>query len=132
MQNGHQYDPNDMQYSPRSKRLKSSKNDVKFLQQEVNLKSTPLYFPEGFEKIFLAIYFILLPYITGLLFLFFFISKGKYEVFLSLNQDYFFILTWAIGYEILAIFILLYIIKSAFSFSKKKGRKGKNQRLIIR
>ena len=132
MQNGHQFDPKGMQYSPRSKRLKSSKNDVKFLQQEVNLKSTPLYFPEGFEKLFLAMYFILLPYITGLLFLFFYISKGKYEIFLSLNQDYFFILTWAIGYEILAILILLYIIKSAFSFSKKNALKGKNQRHITR
>jgi len=132
MQNGHQFGSNDIQYSPRSKRLKSSKNDVKFLQQEVNLKSTPLYFPEGFEKIFLAMYFILLPFITGLLFLFFYISKGSYEVFLSLNQDYFFILTWAIGYEILAILILLYIIKSAFSFSKKNTHKGKNQRHITR
>ena len=132
MQNSHQFGSNDIQYSPRSKRLKSSKNDVKFLQQEVNLKSTPLYFPEGFEKIFLAMYFILLPFITGLLFLFFYISKGKYEIFSSLNQDYFFILTWAIGYEILAILILLYIIKSAFSFNKKNGRKGKNKRFIIR
>ncbi|MCD6212007.1 MAG: hypothetical protein J7J02_03400 [Sulfurovum sp.] len=132
MQNGHQFGSNEIQYSPRSKRLKSSKDNVKFLQQEVNLKSTPLYFPEGFEKIFLAMYFILLPFITGLLFLFFFNSMGKYEVFLSLNQDYFFILTWAIGYEILAILILLYIIKSAFSFSEKKGRKGKNKRHISR
>ena len=132
MQNSQHLDPNSIQYSPRSKHLKSSKNNVKFLQQEVDLKSTPLYFPEGFEKIFLAMYFILLPYITGLLFLFFFISKGKYEIFLSLNQDYFFILTWAIGYEILAILILLYIIKSAFSFSKKNGHKGKNKRFIIR
>jgi hypothetical protein len=132
MQNVHQYDLGDMQYSPRSKRLKSSKDNVKFLQQEVDLKSTPLYFPEGFKKIFLTMYFILLPYITGLLFLFFYISKGKYEIFLSLNQDYFFILTWAIGYEILAILILLYILKSAFSFGKKNIRKGKNHRHIIR
>ena len=132
MQNGHQYDPNGIQYSPRSKRLKSSKNDVKFLQQEVDLKSTPLYFAAGYEKIFLAIYFILLPYITGLLFLFFYISEGKYELFLSLNQDYFFILTWAIGYEILAILILLYVLKSAFSFSKKNDNTGINHRHIIR
>ena len=58
MQNDHQYDPSDMQYSPRSKRLKSSKDNVTFLQQEVDLKSTPLYFPEGFKKIFLTIFFL--------------------------------------------------------------------------
>ena len=131
MPNSHQVDPNGIQYSPRSKRLKSSKSSVKFLQQKVDLKSTPLYFAEGFEKVFLAIYFITLPYITGLLFLFFYISGGSYEVFSSLNKDYFFILTWAIGYEILAILILLYIIKSAFTFSKENGRKGKNQRFVI-
>ena len=96
-----------------------------FSQKEVDLTDTPLFFPQGFEKIFLGIYFIVLPYIAGLLFLFFYISEGKTEMFLSLNDDSSFILTWAIGYEIIATLAILYIIKSAISFSIENHRKGK-------
>jgi hypothetical protein len=97
-----------------------------FTQQEVDLTETPLFFPAGFEKIFLAIYFITLPYIAGLLFLFFYVAEGKAELFLSLNDDSSFILTWAIGYEIIAGLILLLIAKSAISFSIENSRKGRN------
>ena len=90
----------------------------KFTGKVVTFDDTPLFFPEGFEKIFLAIYFVVLPYIAGLLFLFFFVSNGNVEVFSSLNQESSFILTWAVGYETLAILALLYIAKSAISFGK--------------
>jgi hypothetical protein len=103
--------------------IKSSKS---FTQKEVSLADTPLFFPQGFEKIFLAIYFIVLPYIAGLLFLFFYVAEGKTELFLSLNDDSSFILTWAIGYEIIATLAILYIVKSAISFSvKNKDKKPK-------
>ena len=105
--------------------IKSSKS---FAQQEVDLSSTPIFFPEGFEKIFLAVYFIFLPYIAGLLFLFFYVAEGKTELFLSLNDDSSFILTWAIGYEIIAVLAILYIIKSAISFSGKN--KDKKPRFV--
>lgn len=95
---------------------------TKFSQQEVDLTATPLFFPEGFEKIFLAIYFVSLPYIAGLLFQFFYIADGKTELFLSLNEQSSFILTWAIGYEIIATLILLYIIKMAISFAKESRK----------
>jgi len=65
-----------------------------FSQKNVELTDTPLFFPPGFEKIFLVMYFILLPYITGLLFLFFYVAEAKTELFLSLNDDSSFILTW--------------------------------------
>jgi len=97
-----------------------------FTQQEVDLTETPLFFPAGFEKIFLAIYFITLPYIAGLLFLFFYVAEGKAELFLSLNDESSFILTWAIGYEIIASLILLYIVKMAVSFSIENNKKGRN------
>jgi hypothetical protein len=131
MQSSHQFNPSNIQYSPRSKRLKSSGDGGKFSQQEVDIKATPLYFAEGFEKVFLAIYFISLPYIAGLLFLFFYVSEGEYEIFLSLNQDSSFILTWAIGYEILAILTLLYIIKSAIAFTRENVQKGKRKKFHI-
>ena len=113
-----------MAHSPQEKRIKSSK---KFSQQKVDLSKTPLFFPEGFEKIFLAIYFITLPYIAGLLFLFFFVAEGRPEVFSSLNGESSFILTWAIGYEIIASLIMLYIIKMALSFANESRKLGQRQ-----
>ncbi len=110
---------------------KSNTSSIKFIEQKVTFDDTPLFFPKGFEKIFLAIYFVLLPYITGFLFLFFYVSSGRTEVFSSLNQESSFILTWIVGYELLAVLILLYIAKSAISFGKQitlRGGKKKFQR----
>lgn len=103
---------------------KRKKGSAKFTQQEVNLAKTPLFFPEGFEKIFLAIYFISLPYVAGLLFLFFYVAGGKPELFFSLNEESSFILTWVIGYEIIASLIMLYIIKMALSFANESRKPG--------
>ena len=124
MLDNNQSNSSTMQYSPREKRIKSSGSGGKFSQQEVNLADSPLYFPDGFEKIFLTLYIISLPYITGLLFLFFYVADGKIELFLSLNEDSSFLLTWSIGYEILAALALLWIIKSAIVFSRENARKG--------
>ena len=96
----------------------------KFSQQEVDLTQTPLFFPEGYEKIFLTIYFIALPYIAGLLFQFLYIAESNVELFLSLNEQSSFILTWLIGYEIIASIILLYIIKMAVSFANENRKAG--------
>jgi len=63
-----------------------------------------------------------LPYITGLMFLFFYIAEGQPKLFLSLNENSPFILTWAMGYEILAILAILYIFKSAISFNRHKRK----------
>ncbi len=49
---------------------KPIKSSDKFSQQEVDLAETPLFFPAGFEKIFLMLYFISLPYIAGFYFFF--------------------------------------------------------------
>ncbi len=96
----------------------------KFTQKEVDLAETPLFFPEGYEKIFLAIYFVSLPYIAGLLFLFFYVAEGSPELFLSLNEEQAFILTWAIGYEIIASLILLWIMKMAIGFANESRKPG--------
>ncbi|TNF43872.1 MAG: hypothetical protein EP216_03060 [Epsilonproteobacteria bacterium] len=101
--------------------MKSSK---KFTQKNVDLAETPLFFPEGFEKIFLAIYFVTLPYIAGLLFLFFYVAEGSIELFLSLNEEQAFMLTWAIGYEIIAALIMLWIVKMSISFANESRKPG--------
>jgi hypothetical protein len=111
-----------MTHPPKEKRIKNKSS--KFSQQEVDLSETPLFFPDGYEKIFMTIYFISLPYIAGLLFQFFYISDGKKELFLSLNEQASFILTWAIGYEIIATLVLLYIIKMAISFTNENRKSG--------
>ncbi|MEA2048649.1 MAG: hypothetical protein U9O64_09420 [Campylobacterota bacterium] len=96
----------------------------KFSQQDVDLAKTPLFFPEGFEKIFLTIYFITLPYITGLFFLFFYVAGGSLELFVSLSDQYPFLLTWTIGYEIIAAIIILAIIKMALGFVNESRKPG--------
>jgi hypothetical protein len=108
-----------------------------YIQKPVNLQKTPLlFFPPGKEMLFLGIYFAILPYITGLLFLFFYVSEGKPAVLGSIvvSTDANFFLIWSIGYEILAAIILLWIIKNAVIFSirnsneKKSGRASKLRR----
>jgi len=117
-------------FSRPEKRIQSADGiGSSFTKQEVHLNDTPLFFPAGFEKIFLAIYFVSLPYILGLLFLFFYISEGKFEVFLAVNQDSPFLMTWAIGYEILATLIILWIIKSAISFTRDNSRRSSIHKL---
>jgi hypothetical protein len=106
---------NSINIKPHEKNTFQSKNS--FGKQEIRYEDTPLFFPPGFEKLFLLIYFVSLPYITGLLFLFIYIAKSKYDLFLLLVQESPFIMTWAIGYEILAALILLYIVKMAVTFS---------------
>ncbi len=112
-------------YAPREARIRN--NEDSFAKQEVTFENTPLFFPEGFEKLFLLIYFITLPYIAGLLFLFFYVANGKKTLFLSLNDNSSFILTWAIGYEVIAVLILLWIVKSAISFSMNNSRKNRKK-----
>ena len=111
-----------MTHPPKVKPIKNKSS--KFSQQEVDLSETPLFFPEGYEKLFIAIYLISLPYIAGLLFQFFYIAERKKELFLSLNEQSSFILTWAIGYEIIATIILLFIIKMAISFTNNSRKSG--------
>ena len=109
-----------IKHSPEEKPIQASD---KFSEQEVDLQKTPLFFPEGYENIFLTLYFIFLPYIVGILFLFLYASEGNIDFFLSVNELSSVIVTWSIGYEIIAVVIVLYVIKMAFSFStSKKGK----------
>jgi len=96
----------------------------KFSQQNVDLSKTPLFFPEGFEKIFLPIYFVILPYIAGLFFHFLYVAEGNIELFISLNEQSSFMLTWAIGYEIIATLIILWIVKMSISFASESTKSG--------
>jgi ABC-type multidrug transport system permease subunit len=91
----------------------------KFSQKNVTYSDAPLFFPEGYETIFLLLYFVTLPYIAGFMFLFMYVSKANIDVFLAVYKNSFFILTWAIGYEIIAALALLWIAKMAIGFGKQ-------------
>lgn len=98
------------------------KLNTNFSKQEVDLQKTPLFFPEGFEMIFLGIYFAILPYIAGILFLFFYVSEGSADLFSSVYENSFFALTWTIGYEILAALLLLYLVKMSLTFANENRK----------
>jgi len=61
------------------------------------------------------------------MFLFFYVAEGKPELFLSLNDESSFMLTWAIGYEIIAALIMLWIIKMALGFANDSRQPGVKQ-----
>lgn len=114
MQNNHRNNA-DITYSGQRKIIRN--NHRKFSQQEVTFDDAPLYFPAGLEKLFLFIYFISLPYLAGLAFLFFYVGEGDTSLFSSLSADATYMLTWIIGYEILAVIALLWILKKAIAFT---------------
>ncbi|WP_345987586.1 hypothetical protein WCX18_10520 [Sulfurimonas sp. HSL1-2] len=101
-----------------------------FSQQQVDLaKVFPL--PEGYERLFLGLYFIIIPYVVGLLFLFIFIAKGNFNSFLALDLAMF-AAVWAIGYEIcasVALSIIFYMMikynRTHKSVVRTKKRKTK-------
>jgi hypothetical protein len=111
--------------TPVKQKKKIRRRNQSFAQQEVDLKKTPfLFFPPGKEMLFLGIYFVTIPYIVGLVFLFFYVSDGKPSVFGSIGIDSNFFMVWALGYEIVAAFILLMIVKSAITFSFRNAQKS--------
>jgi len=105
-------------YKSKRKTFKEEQKSLmdKFLSQEVYLSD---YIPlsEGALNLFLFLSVLLLPFCIGLLFIFIFISKLK----ISLMPDIDFLsfaTSWAIGYELIAGFILFNIFKSFVSFKE--------------
>ena len=135
MKNSSNSDPFHLENSPikkrnRKRKKKNNDDNVGFMNQSVDLVDSIL-FPEGYENIMLALYFAIVPYIVGLLFIFFYIGKGDTTVFLSLSDENSFLITWAIGYEVTAAIMLLWIAKlgltsffqmSAYNKENKKFR----------
>lgn len=98
-------------------KFKSNAPAMSFSRQQVSLSKTPFFFPSGFENIFAGLYFIFLPYVTGIIFMFIVIAKGSFGIFQSLSSESSFLFSWCVGYECLAGLALLWIIKGAITFS---------------
>jgi len=78
-----------------------------FGSQKIDLKDF-IYIPEGMEFIAYAVYFVLVPYLVGVVFLFFAIAGGSFDNFMLVDLSKAFIV-WAIGYEITASALLIWI-----------------------
>ena len=65
--------------------------------------------PEGYGGFTYFVLFLFAPWVTGILFMFFYVAEGSMQAFNSLDSSA--LLTWVIGYEVLAALILLLIFK---------------------
>ncbi len=91
-----------------------------FLHQRLELNEL-IHLPEGIGNFIFFVAFILIPYIVGVLFIFVTIAGIDLQIFKGINiQEY--TIYWAIGYEVIAFFLLMLIFKSAIEF--KRNRKG--------
>ncbi|MBU1667817.1 hypothetical protein KKC13_05310 [bacterium] len=107
----------DKQSKERKKKFKQQSahhNQQSFLEQNIDLNN---YLPESLRNIIGTALFIMLPYIIGITFLFFIIAQANIDTYHKIEANSFF-LAWSIGYELIAFFILLIIIKSAINFHK--------------
>ena len=102
--------------------LNHSNAQKTFIKRKIHLTDIPIFFPPGYEKIYLIAYIALVPYIVGIFFTFFYIAEAKRELFLSLNEEASFLFTWAIGYEIIALSSLFYIFLSSILFAINKPK----------
>ncbi len=87
---------------------RAKKKHQSFGSQEVNFRDF-LYIPENWAGAFYVLYGVGIPYLAGAIFLFFFVAGASYENFKLLNMNAFLII-WLIGYEIVAVFSLIWIL----------------------
>jgi len=85
----------------------------KFLNKKIYLSDFS-NLPEGLANgIFLGL-FITLPYVLGTIFIFIILAKASFHTYEHIENSFAF--SWVIGYEFLAGFLLLIILKSSINF----------------
>ncbi|WP_294966879.1 hypothetical protein [Sulfurimonas sp.] len=99
---------NQMLRADQKKKAVKKKKPKSFAKKEINLKDY-LYVPDGLEPLLYTLYFVLIPYIIGSVFLFTTIAGANFDNFKLLDMSSFFIV-WAIGYEIVATLLLISIL----------------------
>ena len=100
---------NQMLRASEKKKVRSKKNKD-FGSKNVDFTKY-LIVPSGYESIAYTFYFLAIPYIVGLVFLYFYVAKGVHENFALLDLTSFLII-WAIGYEMTGATILVFIFIS--------------------
>jgi len=94
--------------SMHEKKAELAKKRASFASQKVDFKDY-LYVPEEWEFVAYTFYVVAGPYFAGALFLFLFVANANWESFKLLNLNAFSIV-WLIGYEIVAICLLIWIM----------------------
>ena len=85
----------------------------KFLQKKIYL-SDFINLPEGLANgIFFGL-FVTIPYLLGIIFIFTILAKANFHTYEKMETSFAF--SWVIGYEFLAGFLLLMILKSSMRF----------------
>ncbi|MDQ7084516.1 MAG: hypothetical protein Q9M36_06120 [Sulfurovum sp.] len=101
-----------------------------FLFKKINLKEVA-FLPSSDFGLFLTFTFV--PYLFGFIFIFFYIFSARMEYFTHVLSHYPFLWIWMIGYEMIAVTIVVWVIKIVlFSFKvtdqevrKEKLKRGK-------
>lgn len=99
------------EYQEKNKNVRREKEA--FLHREFDYRDY-IFAPEGYEGIMLFFYIMTIPYLVALSFLFVFIAKSSYQLFLEFNLASFLVI-WAIGYEICAVLAIIIFFYSWFS-----------------
>jgi len=108
-----QEDVGEQESTPTPKKRRS------FGSQKVDFKDF-FYVPEQFAAAFYVLYGVGIPYIFGAVFLFFVVAGGSYENFKLLNLHAFFVI-WLIGYEIVTVLALVWIVVLYLKYDPDKG-----------
>lgn len=95
------------------KRNNKRRTENSFAKKEIDVKAF-IIAPEGYETFMFSIYFLTVPYLSGLAFLYLFVAQGSFDHFLNFKISSFFVI-WMIGYEVVAVIALVLI---AYAFAK--------------
>ena len=100
----------------KSNEIRKKKHREGFGTQKVDF----LHIPKEWTGLIYAIFILLIPYITGVIFLFLAIARGSYENFKLLDINAFPVV-WLIGYEIVAVVMLIWILVFYLKYDDEDG-----------
>lgn len=116
---------NQLLRNERNEKNKKNKKNIKtqervsFASQKIDLSKFS-FAPDGYESVAYTIYFVTVPYLFGAIFLFFYVAHGNFDNFKLLDKSAF-LIVWAIGYEVVASMILLYLFFSFITYDTKNN-----------
>ncbi|CAA6804703.1 MAG: Unknown protein [uncultured Sulfurovum sp.] len=109
---------NEEKIKERKEKVQKSKTHKKsFLSQNIVI-SDYIHLPESLQKFFLLSIFIFVPYLFGVIIMSLLLGYKSFQEFTTFNFDLF-MLSWTVGYETIALILLLIIIRSALVFKQK-------------
>ncbi len=85
----------------------------KFLNKKIYITDF-INLPEGLANGIFVGLFITIPYLLGVVFIFIIVAKADFHIFDKMETSFAF--SWVMGYEFLALFLLLMIFLSAIRF----------------